>query len=123
MRATLRLRERTGVMTYMDENARQLTDGVEAYLRRGLRVVLVAHSQGNLYAEVVTRELARGGVSTAHFPVVGIAVPNDRTVSAGLPGGAFLGHAFVDVYTYPGSAVSERVAAAVRQAIAQVARP
>ena len=154
VRATLRLRERTGATAYMDENARQLTDGIEAYLRRGLRVVLVAHSQGNLYAEVVTRELARRGLPTSHFAVVGIAVPNgqpaaggpyvstqadlvlgalrvlfpvleanDRTVPAGQPGGAFLGHAFVDVYTRPGSAVSARVADAVREAVARVWRP
>lgn len=154
VRATVQLRERLGTTTYMDDNARQLTDGVEVYLRRGLRVVLVAHSQGNLYADVVHRELARRGVSTARFAVVGVAVPNgqspaggpyvstqadlvlgalrlvfpvleanDRTVAAGQPGGASLGHAFVDVYTSPGSVVSGRVRDAVYHAIEQVARP
>ncbi|MBZ9749856.1 hypothetical protein K7W42_03155 [Deinococcus sp. HMF7604] len=154
VQTTLRLKDRAANSTYMDDNARQLTDGVEAYLRRGLRVVLVAHSQGNLYAEVVNRELERRGVPTQHFAVAGIAVPNghspangpyvstqadlvigalrlifpvlaanDHTVPAAQPGSAFLGHAFVDVYTSPGSAVSKRVADVVLQAIDQVSRP
>lgn len=153
VRTTVQMRERMVATTYMDDNARQLADGLEVYLRRGLRVVLVAHSQGNLYADAVNRELARRGVSTARFAVVGVAVPNgqppagglyvstqadlvlgalrlvfpvleanDRTVAAGQPGGSFLGHAFVDVYTSPGSVVSGRVRDAVYHAIEQVAR-
>ena len=54
------------------------------------------------------------------FPVL---EANDRTVPAGQTGGAFLGHAFVDVYTRPGSAVSARGADAVREAVARVSRP
>lgn len=150
---TAQLRTRLGVTTYMDDTARQLTDGVESYLRRGLRVVLVAHSQGNLYADVVNRELGRRGVPTDRFAVVGIAVPNgqspaggpyvstqadlvlgalrlvfpvleanDRTVAAGQPGGAFLGHAFVDVYTHPGTPVATLVADTIRNTIEDVAR-
>ncbi|UQN10020.1 hypothetical protein [Deinococcus sp. QL22] len=151
VQATLRLRDRTSATHYMDQNALRLTDGVEAYLRQGLHVVLVAHSQGNLYAEVVARELTRRSVPTERFAVVGISVPNaqapmggayvstqadlilgalrlvfpvlqanDDSVPMGQPGGAFLGHAFVDVYTNPSYKVSQKVAEAIRQTVEQV---
>ncbi|GGO35702.1 hypothetical protein [Deinococcus humi] len=151
VKTTVKIRTATQASTYTDARIAPLTDNIETLLRQGLPVVLVAHSQGNLYAEVVIRELQRRQVPLERFRMVGVAVPNDHvplgsryittrsdlviaalglvfpvlaTNDTSVPpmqqGGAFMGHAFTEVYTNTGHQVALTLKQAIEDAIAQV---
>ncbi|ULH15512.1 hypothetical protein MF271_16605 [Deinococcus sp. KNUC1210] len=60
----------------VDARVSLLADRLAPMLQSGRRVLLVPHSQGNLYANAVYAELQRRGVSLSNLRVVGAAVPN-----------------------------------------------
>ncbi len=60
---------------YFDVRVTLLADRLAPMLLSGRRVLLVAHSQGNLYANAVYAELQRRHVPMSNLRLVGAAVP------------------------------------------------
>lgn len=146
-RSLKNLHDKSSDSTYTDAKVASLVETLDDALRKGMRVVLVPYSQGNLYATVVYRELKARGTPLDRLRIVGVAVPG-----ASIPGGEYvtsqsdlvvsgvrllfdvlpptnasvpmllsqdmgLGHNFGMVYANPKLGVSADVRAAVQRAL------
>ena len=131
---------------YFDARVTALAGKLDPLLRTGRRVVLVPHSQGNLYANAVYAELQRLGAPLGNLRIVGAAVPgatlpgtyvtsasdmvinglrllypvasaNDYTVPVWQQEDLVLGHSFTSIYANPDLAIGKRFKSAVLAAL------
>jgi hypothetical protein len=76
----------------IDQDLAHHIERYQELIRMGSKVVLVAHSQGNLYANAAWLSLFEGPerIEPAAFGVVGVATPADHTASATSPYTTFI---------------------------------